>query len=469
MKNKKILSFLVCLSSSACLLAGCETSDEQQSEIQINSLYDGMVALYQTQNYTLDIIHVNNTFREEIPSMIFTKDYIGYDGAASYEDLDVLYNDGTGIYRVSYGDDFMAGEYILDKAGNKCTNLWDNSLVYTMLGEGGKYIKANVTKETTNLTITDKDYKIKFAQTIIGNLNNFANIDSLTAKYENNKVIFDLSIDKGVDTYKVTLKNVGNTASSHLKMFIKNDGKAFVPNNDLSEMRRLINLDNFVQRTYMISEGEHYWAGYQFFTPHYYFTTGNDPMVGNGYMEFNYKESPELDNDFDMWGIYLVNISKSEAGEMQAALVSTNAYNSSTVEIEECCHYPSRYLDILNNLEYLKAGGDVRGANYEETSNFFEGESKKYYFIDEALVKNFISNFSLDTGFEGVVFNTVVVEIGLAEQDKDSMVCFHAIGYYPGDSKTYDIILPLYGFGDAKRNACDLLYSQYNNNNGSVK
>ena len=189
-----------------------------------------------------------------------------------------------------------------------------------------------------------------------------------------------------------------------------------------------------------------------------------DPVVGNGYMEFNYKESPNLDNDFDMWGIYLVNIFKGEEGQMQASLVSANAYNSSTLEIEECCRYPSRKLDILKNLQYIKEG-EVRNANYEETTEFFKEESHKYYFTDEKLVYNFVNNFSLDTNFQDVDFNTIALEIGLAENDKDCVVCFHALGYYAVDGINYDIIIPLYGFGDAKRNALDILYEEYNNNN----
>ena len=431
-------------------------------EVEINSLYDGFVTLYQTKNYSFDVVHIYGSFREEVPTMIFNKNFIGYDNAT--EDLDVYYNDGTGIYRVSFGDDFLAGEYILDKSGNKYTNLWDNTLVSTMYGQSGAYIKSKVGKHLTEIAIEDKDYKLRFLQTIMGNVNYFATVDSLTAKYENGKVSFFLSINSGADTYKVTLKDAGTTTSTHLKTFVKSGGKPLEVKRDLSEMRRLLELDNYVQRTYMVDGENHYWAGFQFFTPHYFFTTGNDSTVGNGYMEFNYKESPELDNDFDMWGIYLVNISKGEQGQMQAALVSANAYNSSTIEIEECCNYPSRKLDILRNLEYIKEG-EIRTANYEETTDLFKEESHKYYFTDEDLVDNFCKNFSLDRNFADVAFNTIALEIGLAENDKDCIVCFHALGYYAVDGINYDIIIPLYNFGDAKRNVLDILYEQYNNNN----
>ena len=279
-------------------------------------------------------------------------------------------------------------------------------------------------------------------------------IDSLFEK-------FDLSISNGIDSYKVTLKDVGVTTSSHLKMFVKNDGKPFAPNKDLSEMRRLLKLDNFVQRTYSISDGQGYWSGFQFFTPHYFFLTGSDTMVGNAYMEFDYKEDPTLDNDFDMWGIYLVNVYRDENNQMAAGLTSTHAYNSSTCEVEECVRYPSRKLNLLTNLEYVKTG-EIRDAKYEETTGFFDGDSNKYYFAEQSLVNNFCNNFSLDTQFQDVIWNTVAIEIKLAEVDKDSMVCFHAIGYYPTDGMTYDIILPIYGFGDANRQALDLIYSQYN-------
>ena len=474
MRKNKLLTLLVSL-GSICAISGCNKNTntdnppvdnkDTDAEIKINSLYEGMVALYQTKNYTLEVIHTYGTFREEIPNMIFTNDYIGYDGA-TYEDLSVYYNDGNGIYRVSFSDDFVSGEYLQDKLGVRYTKLWDaenKSVITTMYGACGEYIKGNVTPETKEIEITDKLYKVRFMQTIIGNTNNYANVDSLTAKYENGKVTFDLVIGSGAHAYKVTLKNVGNTKSSHLKMFIDNKGTAFVPNHDLTEMRRLINKDNYVQRTYFINEGEGSFIGYQFFTEHYFFQTGNDYSVGNAYMEFDYKDDPAIDNDFDMWGIYLVNVSKNEQNQYVANLASAMAYNSDTKEIEECVNYPSLKLDILHNLEYVKPGV-IRNANYEESATFIEGTTQKYYFVEESLVRNFAKNFSLDTSFEDVVWNAVAIEIQLAEQDKDSMICFHAVGYYPLDSKYYDILIPIYGFGDANRQALDILYSQYNKN-----
>lgn len=463
MKKNKLLTLFVCFGGALSILTGCDDNpnsntpsiDENLQEVAINSLYDGMVALYQTKNYTLSIIHTYGGYREEIPDKIFTKNYIGYDG--TYEDLDVLYNDGTGIYRVSYGDDFLAGEYLVDTSGNRQTKLWDNSVVYTMYGMGGQYIKKNITSGINEIVIQDKDYKLRFLETVIGSTSNYASIDSLKAKYENSKVTFDLTLDSGANSYRVVLKNVGTTTSSHLKMYVKNGGTAFVPNNDLTEMRRLINLNNFVQRTYMVSDGEGYFSGWQFFTEHYFFLTGTDGNIGIAYMEFDYKDDPTIENDFDMWGIYMVNVSYDENNQIIAGLASANAYNSATKEIEECCRYPSIQCDIFHNMEYIKTG-EVRDCDYM----FEESAAKRYYFINENLVNNFINNFSLDTQFEDVVFNTVAIEISLSENDTESTIIFHAIGYFPTDGMTYDIILPLTQFGGANRSALDYIYTTYN-------
>lgn len=464
MKNKKLLSFLVCLSGSICVLSGCGNSnnnpgtDGDLKPITINSLYEGMVALYQTKNYTLEIIHTSGSYRYETPDMIFTKNYIGYDGTV-YENLDVYYNDTKGIYRVSFSDDFQAGQYLTNKSGSNYTNLWDNSVVYTMYGTSGAYIKENVKEDTKEITITDKNYKIRFMQTIVGTLSDYANINDLTAKYENNKVIFNLGLYNNTVNYIVTLKNVGNTKSSHLNMFIDNNGKPYEPCKEFSEMKRLIGKDNFVQRTSAVKDGEVYYAGWQFFTEHYFFiANSSDSSTGYAYMEFDYQDDPELDNDFDMWGIYLVYVDREEDGNIVASLSSNRAYNSATVEIEECCFYPSTRLEILQNLEYIKEG-EVRDCNYQMTAE----EAKRYYFIDQKLVNNFIHNFSLDSGgFEDVIYGTIALEIKLAEEDKDCVICFHAIGYYPGDGLTYDILIPLTGFGDANRVALDYIYNQYN-------
>lgn len=509
MKIKKLFPLFLCLAGSVCALSGCkddnnptpggdvvnpdekpstqpeeqkpdpETPPEEQEpepepevvdelfgslkEVKIESLYDGLVALYQTKNYTLEIVHEYGSFREDIPNKIFSKKFIGYDGDF-FEDLDVLYNDGEGIYHVGFSDDFMSGEYLKDKKGEKYDNLWDNKLVHTMYGQCGAYIKKNITKDTETIEIADKEYKLAFMRTVIGNVNNYSEIKSLSASYTNGAVYFDLKFNNATkDTYVVTLKNVGNTKSDHLKLYTETEGKAFEPNNDLSEMRRLLYKDNYVQRNYMINEGEGYWIGYSFFTEHYFFTTGSDPFVGNAYMEFEYKEDPTIDNDFDLSGIYLVNVSRAENGQYVAYLASNRAYNSDTSEIEECVKYPSIKLSLLSNLEYVKAG-EVRDADYDISAQFFtETEPSQYYFIDEKLVNNFVNNCGLDTAFEGVEFNTVAIEIGLAEKDEDCVVVFHAIGYYPGDGETYDILIPFFNFGAAYRPALDTLYSQYNN------
>ena len=496
MKMKKIFPLFLCLAGSICALSGCKedtptpdptpindpdpepTPDPEPEpepepeedelfgtlkEVKIRCLYDGLVALYQTKNYTFEIIHEYGSFREDIPDKIFSKKFIGYD-SNMFDDLDVLYNDGEGIYHIGFTDDFMSGEYLKDKTGKKYTNLWDNTLVNTMYGQCGAYIKKNVTKNTQAIEITDKEYKLAFMRTVIGNVNSYSELDYLKALYYNDTVYFDMKFDNSTkDEYTVILKNVGSTKSDHLKLYTETEGKPFEPNNDLSEMRRLLYKDNYVQRNYMINEGEGYWIGYSFFTEHYYFATGSDPYVGNAYMEFQYEEDPTIDNDFDLYGIYLVNVGRAENGQYVASLASARAYNSDTTEIEECVRYPSIKLSLLNNLEYVKKG-EVRDATYDISAQFFNNlEVSRYYFIDEKLVRNFVSNNGLDTGFEGVEFNTIGIEIGLAEQDKDCVICFHAIGYYPGDGETYDILIPFFEFGNAYRPALDTLYSQYNN------
>ena len=244
-------------------------------------------------------------------------------------------------------------------------------------------------------------------------------------------------------------------------MFISNGGQAFVPEKNLTEMRRLLNLDNYIQMTYLINEGEYGWSGYQIFTDHYYMQTGTDINVGNAYMEFDYDDDPALDNDYDLHGIYLVNVFRTEEGSIEASLVGGRAYNSDTMEVEECVRYPSLKLDLLKNLEYVKKG-EVRNANYEGTADLFENGSEKYYFIDEKLVRNFCNNFGLDTFFEDVSFNTIAIETSIAADDKDSVICFHAIGYYPGDGMTYDYLIPLIAFGNANKAYLDALYEMYN-------
>ena len=90
MKIKRILPLFICLTGSLCALSGCKDNTEvvdggldgTLEAVPINSLYDGIAAMYQTKNYTLEVIHTYGAYREEIPDMIFSKKYIGSDGAA---------------------------------------------------------------------------------------------------------------------------------------------------------------------------------------------------------------------------------------------------------------------------------------------------------------------------------------------------------------------------------------------------
>ena len=241
---------------------------------------------------------------------------------------------------------------------------------------------------------------------------------------------------------------------------MKSESKVFTPSQDLQEMRHLIKLDNFIHQIYSISDGEGSYIGYEFFTPHYFMTSGNsDTNAGYVYMEVEHE--PDETIDANMSGIYMFNIVKD--GDEYVWQYSPNAINT-TPDITKCMHYPS-FLKLLSNLQYVKEG-ELRGSEY-----VFEGNQNvaKYYFTDESLVKDFGDNFSLTSQFTDCTPLAVSMELDLSHDlDKDKNVVFHYLMKYAGDGETYDVILPLMWFGSANKAHVDSLYETLNNKNSAT-
>ena len=478
MKANKLLKFIVAF-SGILSLSSCDFFNKKNEEpepspeptpspsqeevltpVEIHNLYEGMVALYQTKNYTLNISKKEGTSAAKLSQLKFRDEYVGYDGDSLF-DFNGTVNDGNGIYSVSYEEDFVTSEYLEKEDGTRARSLWDNSVISTMYGVGGQYIKKNVSPSISNITITDKNYIIGFVKTLGFGSTAFSSIDSLKAKFENGVTSFTLVITLSqTTTYTVSLADVGTTTSEHLKTFMKSESKVFTPSQDLQEMRHLIKLDNFIHQIYSISDGEGSYIGYEFFTPHYFMTSGNsDTNAGYVYMEVEHE--PDETIDANMSGIYMFNIVKD--GDEYVWQYSPNAINT-TPDITKCMHYPS-FLKLLSNLQYVKEG-ELRGSEY-----VFEGNQNvaKYYFTDESLVKDFGDNFSLTSQFTDCTPLAVSMELDLSHDlDKDKNVVFHYLMKYAGDGETYDVILPLMWFGSANKAHVDSLYETLNNKNSAT-
>lgn len=468
MKLSKFGKFIL-VAGAVASVSGCEKKNDKEATptptsepevltpVEINSLYDGMVAVYQTKNYSFEISKKEGSKNTSLGTLKFREDYVGYDGSKN-TDFHGTINDGHGLFNVSYEDNYITSEYLTKEDSTFATSLWDNSVVSTMYGVGGQFIKKYVTSETSSITVSDKNYVIGFIKTIGYDSLAYSSVKYLKAEFKNNVVTYTLSLGLSVTTiYTIKLINVGITTSTHLKDFKDGGNKVFTPNEDLSEMRRLIKLDNFIHQIYSLDGHSGSYIGYEFMTPHYLMTTGiSDTNTGAMYMEIEHTADEEINQD--MSGIYLVAVSIQD-GQYNFAY-SPNPINT-TPEIEKCMHYPS-FLKLLNGLEYVKAG-DLRGAEYLFTT---ETAAKRYYFTDQVLVYDFAKNFSLTEQFSDCTPLAVAIELDFAHDvDKDKYVVFHYLMKYAGDGETYDVILPLMWFGAANKAHCDNFYNYVNNKN----
>ena len=469
MKLNKFIKFILAI-GGAVSLSGCEKNKEPEVPVEeeevlnpvaINSLYDGMVAMYQTKNYTFKIIRKEGSSAAKSYTLKFKQDFVGYDGY-KMSDFKGAINDGSGIFNVSYEDDYIISEYLRNSEGAIATSLWDNSVVHTMYGIGGQYIKKNITSNITSITITDKNYIIGFMETFGYDSTVFGSVNSLKASYEEGTVSFAFSLALSTKVYyTIKLADVGTTTSEHLKEFKASGKKVFTPHQDLSEMRRLLKLDNFAHKIYTIYEGEGSYTGYEFFTPYYFITTSlQNTNVGNGYMELDHK-ADESNINQDMYGIYMFSVSVVD--KEYNFDFSSIVYNT-TPEIEKCLHYPS-FLKLLTNLEYVKEG-NLRDSDYVYDSS----SVKRYYFTEQFLVNDFANNFSIYQNFEDCTALGVSIELDLEhENDADKNIVFHCIVQHTVDGTIYDIVLPLLWFGAANKTHWYATYEVLNNRTASAE
>lgn len=457
---KKIKSIFLA-SIIACgfvpLVSSCDKNTITKNEpvpVEINSLYDGVVALYQTKNYTFDISIKNSEKIIDKYKMLFRDDFIGYDGESLY-DFNGIFNDGKGIYKVNYEDEYITSEYLKSSNGTLAKTLWDNTIVSSMFGVCGPYIKKTFASGISTVQITNKDYTIAFLKTLGMDLVDYTSVKEFIAKYISEKTVFIMVVNDGVEslTYTIELENVGVTSSSHLTDFQKSGSGPFEPDATLARVRNLMLLNNYIHQIYSIDGDQRGWIGYEIMTENYFMTTGNsDTNVGSAYMEIVHHDDPEIPDDFEMNGIYLVNFTRNSSGEIEMAY-SMNPINT-TPDIVKCQHYPS-LLMLWDNLQYVKKG-TIRDSDYIYTNL----QAERYYFTDEILVNNFAKNNSLDKQFANTTPVAVSLEVKLDNDDAKCEVIFHYIMKYNGDN--YDCILPFMYFGSANRAHVDYIYNEFN-------
>ena len=471
MKNKflKATFLLTSLALSACVKPGNSSAtsliDSSNSQTSQTSAYDAPVTNLKTalkhlnagKNYTASV-KLNGTYYY---SIFVTPSYIGTDD--DYHDaLDFLIADGEGIYSLNKNKGYLvSGEYKVNGTGENYVDLFDNNTAKTLYGVSTSYVDS-IGEQLDELTITDKNYKLALLDYIGIDRSSYIDLGSVTAKY-NEELSITLQFDARTSyTYVLTFSNFGATNNAVVEDFLAKGGTYFIPDFYITEFKRLVSANNYVRYIYDFDSGTDgdFNGLSEVFNPYYFYSTGGDykdnTAAKSGYISFN-KTEPVTDTSSPY---YIPGFSSTPRGIYMFMLQNNRVSFSPQTAYEEpdmeyFMHYPSR-LKLMQKTQYFYEGVlREHQAKYTKTDHC-------YILDDEALMKDFALNFSLDTAFP---FDTckpyaLGVEFLLGKKDVSSMIVFHYCFTYNGTKKDYPI--PLTAFGDTKNELLDNFYNFYN-------
>lgn len=434
LKIKKILLLGV------LLLTGCQAN----KNIEINSLKNGLLFLNTSKNYTLEI----ESSAYGTCSYIFTKNSIGFSASRKSSAMFAYIKDKKGIYTLNYDNGYVPGEYLLDEANKKITNLWSGDIHQTLYGVETSYIN-NLSNDITTLDVTNKNYKMAFIKTVGYQIADYVNVDSLVINYTDDVLTFSLKMSTKKVSEVYRLVNPNTSKNEEVETFLKNGGKALTLSSSLNKVRELVKCNNFLRYIYDI--GTHDYIGIEIFNERYFYSEITSYNYGSGAMAMNQKAN-ELHN-FDLYGCYNFSINTSivNANVSNVGFYSTPMYQKP--DIVEFYHYPT-YLNILSSMQYVKKG-EVDGSPYT-----YEGES--YYFDQISMVYDFVSNFSIDRSFDPNEYVPYAVGIDFINEDADKDCFVTFVYYFTYGSLLYAMPIPLTNFNNSNVALLDAIYDAYN-------
>ena len=410
--------------------------------VSINSLKEGLMTLATLKNYRIDYVSNNET----VFSYIFTEKSIGID-STNNEYINTLIEDENGIYELKYHNGFKPGEYKKDVDSNNIKDLWNCELSHNLYGKNIDYINS-ISDNETSIKITDKKYKISIIQTLGYTTDDYVLLNSITSTYQNNKIIFEISFENN-DPYTFIASSFNQATNNSVERFLSEGGKAFVPNSDLLDFRRVMCASNFSRKIYDFNSESY--TGIELFNPHYFYYETTGTNFGQGSLEMNQKANTE--HPQDLYGCYPFVLTGSlDKGFTNPSFYSTPNYTKPI--IEEMFHYPI-YMSLWNNLQFIEEGV-VEGSSYEVIGNAYH-ISNPYYIMDFAI------NFSIDQSFPFKDFVPTGLGINMDfydEQDYASEVTFMYCFKY--NKKDYVMPIPLYNFGASNIDILDEIYELYN-------
>ncbi len=436
---KKIISCLLfvlgIMSTSSC--------SSSLKEVTINSLKEGLQFLSQKKNYTFQYVNASDNSNCYI---MFESKSIGFKVDGQDDKQYHYIKDRKGIYPLTYGDQYIAGEYLRDSSDKLFTSLWDNSFYSTLYGVEKEYVNS-IDDSLSELTITNKRYKVALTKTLGYSDSDYLDVEYIKCSYQDNTLHFEIKLlKKNATIYR--LMNLNSTVNEDVQSYLKNGGKVFTPSNELSKFRTLIRGNNFTRDIYDINTKSY--VGLEVFHQHYFYSEIYAYNSGSGAVELNQKVNNE--HNFDLYGCYNFDTT----GSVKTAITNISLYPNASYEtpnIELMYHYPT-YLSILDNLQFLKEGAIEQGS--------YQSVGKTYLIKDMVYIYDFIYNFSFDSSYDPSIYTpqSLALDIDIQNQDSDSKITF--IYYFTYGNSLYEVIVPLYHFNSSNIPLLDDIYTRFN-------
>ena len=430
---KKSIIFSLAIFASSLSLIGCNDNTNQNT---VSDLKSGIQYIEKEKNYTFS--YVSNTNRHDL---IYTKTSIGLVAEGTPRATDVYIQDTKGVYRLRHD----GSKFISSELSSKSDSLWSGEFYSTLFGVSTSFT-SSIKSGDTSVKVSDKSYKIAYCKAIGYSEDQLANVNSLTISYrkENNEQYLRFTLDYLGNDVVYDAHEFGTSKNTIVDDFIASGGTYLTVNGILSDARRLMKGNNYIQEIYYFGADEDSsgYAAQAYFHPHYYMSIYNGSSFGSGAIALNSKKN-------DLYGCYSCAVQFSDQGATPS-LYSPAVY--SEPNIPEYYHYPS-YLMLWDNFEYLTSWTDQDMLGYTKT-----GEG--YYFNNSSLLADFSNNFSMSSNFSGQIPMGVAIDIVKGATDKDTVIYFYYKFAYQGAH--YVMPIPFHHFGNANIGALDYVYSMYN-------
>ena len=444
-------------SSNADTSSGEPTSSSAEPVIvPVTNVKTGLNALNASKNYTADVSYNGTLYF----SIYVKENYVGFDSETNQEALDFLVKNEEGIYPVNRANgNIISGEYKKKSEEENYLNLFDNTTAKTLFDVASDFV-ASVKEDENNVVISNKTYKLALLDYLGVDRSFYVDLETVTASYTD---AFAIKMEfSGNNRYDLVFKDFGTTSNANVEKFLARGGTAYVPDECMSAMQRLVKSNNYVVAVYDFDAGvDGDFNGLsQVFNPHYFYNTGSalgdKNATKQGYISFH-RTTPVTDTSSQY---YIPGFPDTPCGIY--AFIAQGVQHSFAPQVyyenpdmEYFMHYPS-LLKLLDKTQYFTEG------TVKEFESKYTYKKNAYVLKDLTLIKDFATNFNLNNSFD---FKTCVpyalgVEFSLNKEDKNCVIIFHYCFTY--GAQKYDYLVPLYSFGQTNDSILDGFYDLYN-------